>query len=158
MKTFSRIVQVIIFSLIAGIVINQFHSQGMSWRTLILPAFSKYGLVETNMIIVSADSALVLFNNKSTIFIDVRKNEDFQIDHIPLAHNIPSSSIMRADFSDFDQVIFKNNVLLYDQEGDLERLKLISNVWPSQGEKRVYILFGGYLSWLQNQNPVEFDG
>lgn len=158
MKTVFRIILIILFSLLTGIIINQLLPGGVGWRTLVYPALFKTGLINSDIVIISADSAIVLLHDESTVFVDVRPPDDYQIDHIPGAQNIPSADLIRGNFAGSDRLNSGQNVLLYDQEGDLEQLELLSSFWSSHQEKKVYILFGGYLLWLQNQYPVEFDG
>lgn len=158
MKKVLRIILIILFSLLAGIIINQLQPGGISWRSLLYPALSKAGLSNSEILVVSVDSAMALFHNESTVFIDVRPEEDYQTDHIPGAYNIPYNVIIKGHFSNSDSFYTGSDILLYDQEGDLEQLELLSSIWSSQRVKKIYILFGGYLSWLHNQYPREFDG
>jgi rhodanese-related sulfurtransferase len=157
MKTVFRIILIILFALVVGIIINQLQPGGISWRSLLYPALFKAGVLKSDIMVVSADSAMALLHNGSAVFVDVRTEEDYQLDHIPGAENIPSGIIIKGRFSTLGN--YNNETfILYDEEGDLEQLELLSAIWSSQRVKKTYILFGGYLSWLQNQYPVEFDG
>lgn len=153
-QSFLRISAIIFVSLVLGLIYNQFHPQGLHWRFLFSPTFSDGNSQKNPFTVISADSAFVLMNLGDLIFIDTRGAEDFQLDHIKGAMNVPMEIFLTAS----DTIKLpkeKNLIVLYDQEGNIEKLALSASVLKTAQNKRLYILYGGYLSWLNRGYPVE---
>ena len=97
-RTLFRIIVVALGALFVGILVNQFHNEGIRWNILLLsvPELSR----QSEWTTVSTDSAFFLFLQQEVCFIDIRHGDDFEIDHIPGSISLP--------FFDF----FKNTELM----------------------------------------------
>ncbi|MCK4892478.1 MAG: rhodanese-like domain-containing protein [Calditrichia bacterium] len=153
-QSFLRISAIIFASLVLGLIYNQLHPHGLHWRFLFSPALSDGNSQKNPFTVISADSAFVLMNRGDVIFIDTREAEDFQLDHISGAINVPIDIFLTAS----DNINLPGDetlILLYDQEGNIEKLALSASVLKIAQKKRLYILYGGYLSWLNRGFPLE---
>ncbi len=153
-QSFLRISVIIIISLVLGFLYNQFHPKGLHWRFLFSTALSKNNSQKLNFTVISPDSAFVLMNRGDVIFIDSRQAEDFQLDHIKGAVNIPIDLFFTAS-DKINLPRHKTVILLYDEEGDVEKLALAVSAINTSQIKELYILYGGYLSWLNRGFPLE---
>jgi len=153
-QSFLRISAIVFASLVLGLIYNQLHPNGLHWRFLFSPALSIGNSQENPFTVISADSAFVLISRGDMIIIDTRKPEDFQLDHISGAMNIPLHIFFTAS-GDINLPGDKTLILLYDQEGNIEKLALSASVLNTAEIKHLYILYGGYLSWLNRGFPLE---
>lgn len=153
-QSFRRISAIIFASLVLGLIYNQLHPNGLHWRFLFSPALRNGNAQENPFTVISADSAFVLINRGDLIIIDTREAEDFQLDHIGGAMNVPIDIFLTVS----DNINLPGDetlILLYDQEGNIEKLALSASVLKIAQKKRLYILYGGYLSWLNRGFPLE---
>jgi len=141
--------------LIVGILVNQFHGQGIRWRILLLsiPVGSK----QAEWAHVSADSAFALFTQNAAVFVDIRPGEDFDIDHIPEALPLPF-----FDFFNHPAPFKRKNkdatYVLYDFERHSKRVRLTARQLSKCGFKKVFVLYGGFAEWLDKSFPVKSGG
>ncbi len=124
---------------------------------MLLPAgWSSAGNSEHAVQIVSADSLYIWMETRQVILIDIRPEEDFRLDHIPGAIPLPFPEIF-SRMPRWEKAPPRGWVL-YDQEGEMENLKAAAAELVRKGYRPVYLLFGGYLSWLDAGYPVEEGG
>jgi rhodanese-related sulfurtransferase len=149
MKLLIRNTLIIISSLLFGIVYNQLHPQGIHWRYL----FHAPSVSQASIGIILADSAYVLLSDPRTLIIDTRAVEDFELDHLPGALNFHLENLVEKQeqfrTSDYSTVIF------YDQEGKIEHLTFFVSPISFRTDSNIYILYGGFLAWLEKGYPVE---
>ena len=155
MKTISRIVIICFVTFAVGFLYNQLYKDGIKRQLLFSPSFLKQSKSQNLVKIIIADSAFVLWNGGQTDFIDIRSRDDFHLDHITGAKCIPLNELLIGGKL---PKLEKNRLLvIYDQEGDLDNLKIATNEILKEKLRTVYILFGGYLSWLEGDYPIEGD-
>jgi rhodanese-related sulfurtransferase len=151
-----RMGAIILVSLIIGLVYNQFHPKGLHWQFLFSPALNTDRTQGNHFTVISADSALNLLNTDNVLFVDTRNPQDYKLDHISGSLNIPLDLFFTAT-SQIGLPRDKSHIVLYDEEGDLEKLALAVSVIKSEQLESVSVLFGGYLAWLNMGLPVEQD-
>jgi len=152
MKRLSRISLIVTSAILLGLILNLLHPKGIHWKSLIplnlFDCAEKYG----NVRMISADSAYALWKIGETKFIDIRMSEEYELDHIKGAINISIDKVFELDLHKFnDTAVY----VIYDQEGDSDKLTLFANHFSLLTGKTVYMLFGGYFSWLGKQYPIE---
>jgi len=141
--------------LFVGILVNQFHGQGIRWRILLLsvPTGSK----QTEVAHVSVDSAFTLFTQSSAVFVDIRLREDFEIDHIQGALPLPLFDFF-TNPAPFKRKNRDATYILYDFERHSKKVRLTARQLSKYGFKKVIVLHGGFAEWLERSLPVESGG
>jgi len=153
MKILRQIIVLFSVSIVIGIVFNQFLPRGIPWYRLVRGSFSFQSSDTVPVEIISADSALVLLQEQKGQFIDLRVRDDYQLDHIPSSLNLPPDIVLSGKA---DQILpDSGRVILYDQEGDLETLRRAAGRLSSTRFQTIYLIFGGYLNWLEKGYPVK---
>jgi rhodanese-related sulfurtransferase len=152
MKRLSRVSLIVTISLLVGLIFNFLHPKGINWKILI--PLNIYERVENDSTvqIISADSAYVLWKIGETKFIDIRMSEEYELDHIKGAVNISIDKISELDPHQLSNATI---YIIYDQEGDSGKLSRFARHFSLITKKTVFILFGGYFSWLGKQYPIE---
>ena len=154
MKILYRISIIILLSLVLGLVVNQLHSSGIPPKLLM--SISSIEKDDAGKIYyISIDSARTLLNNPGTFFIDVRPEDDYRFDHIPGAANLPLFKLIRESIP---EGIATDSLVIYDEAGNLEQLKLAAGILAKAGTPSVSIIINGYLQWLERNYPVESGG
>ena len=143
-----KIIIILVITTIFGFIYNQFHPLGIRWQIL----FSSYSNKnQDTTYIVLADSIFYSLNANILLF-DTRTQEDYYLDHIKGAININLNDIIDGKLDVHDN---KKKVFIYDNEGDIGELNIFANALSERGFNNIYILFGGYFSWLEKKYPVE---
>jgi rhodanese-related sulfurtransferase len=153
-KILYRITLIILLSLLLGLVVNQLHSSGIPLNLLFSTSSigkENYGKIHY----ISADSARTLLNNPGTTFIDIRPGDEYQFDHVPGAVNLPLFKLLRESIP---PGIASESLIIYDDSGNLEQLKLSAGILAQAGAPSVSILISGYLHWIERNYPVERGG
>jgi len=153
-RILTRIILILLISMVFGLLYNQFHPNGLHWRYLFNFTAYNQDLVGSHYVVISADSAMVLMEVKNLNIIDTRLAEDYSLDHIIGSVHVPLQYFLTGQF------VKKlpeqgSSVLLYDENGDLDMLKFTFSLLSEQGYKEVYFLYGGYFSWLAKGFPIE---
>jgi rhodanese-related sulfurtransferase len=150
MKSFYRIVAIFLFSFIIGLIYNQLVPAGIKWQLLV-----PLHLIDTenDVAIISADSVFVLMQYRDVGFIDCRSTQDYELDHIIHAHNMTITKILSNEI--LPNISEKEIWILYDNDGKTEELRIAANSLSRNGIKNLFILFGGYISWLEKNYPTE---
>jgi len=153
MNTINKIIVILLSALSAGLLFNQFSANGIKWPMLLPASLLSSGDQENAVHIVSADSLFLWLEEQQVVLIDIRSAEDFQLDHIPGAIHLPFSEIF-SRMPEWEKTPPRGWVI-YDQEGDMENLNMAASELIRKGYRPVYLLFGGYLSWLDARYPVK---
>ena len=145
-----RILIIGFIALVAGVLFNQIHPSGIPLRYLFRPIAADG---QSGKGIILADSAYVLWAEGTALFIDTRSGDDFNLDHIPGSMNIPLDQIQPEMMIDLNA--HPNNIIVYDQEGNLEKMTFFLSAVDFPGKKQVFMLYGGYFSWLGLGYPMQ---
>ncbi len=138
--------------MVFGVIYNQYHPNGIHWQFLLPPAVFENPDNSNFINVITPDSAFILIQSETLGILDIRTSEDFQLDHIKGAKNIPLASIFDKDILN---ELVDSSYIIYDQDGEYQNLNLAAHNLINCGYKPVYILFGGYLSWLERNYPIE---
>ena len=94
-----------------------------------------------------------MLTDHQTLIIDTRALEDFELDHLPGALNFHLETLLEKQekFRNSDY----NTVIFYDQEGKIEHLTFFVSPLGFRTDSNIYILYGGFLAWLEKGYPVE---
>ncbi len=153
MSTLIRIIFLGLIVLVLSVVYNQVTPQGIRYQkllpeNLLIPAEHK-----EKMQVISADSAFIILNTKEAKFLDIRPAEDYELDHIPGAHHFPFEELYKKNISNkFDP---KSKWVIYDESGQMKKMRMVASALLKKGAIEIYLLDGGYLSWLNRDYPVE---
>jgi rhodanese-related sulfurtransferase len=149
-----RIIFIIFTALLLGLIINQLHPKGVSIKILFHPTLLLQQNLSGEFYVISADSALILLDHSLVEFLDIRTSDDYQLDHISGAHYLSFNHLL-SGFTDGIGIQPAAKVIIYDQEGEMEQLGLAAISLQQAGYKNIYLLFGGYLNWLQKGYSIE---
>ena len=149
MKLLIRSILILICSLLFGIIYNLLYPQGIHWRYL----FHGSTINKASIGIILADSAHVLLADPHTLIIDTRAEEDYELDHLPGALNFHLETLVEK--KDRFRTLDYNNVIFYDQEGKIENLTFFISPLTFNTVSNIYILYGGFLAWLEKGYLVE---
>jgi rhodanese-related sulfurtransferase len=139
-------------ALIIGLAVNQFHPEGVH-RNLMVSAFS--GIQWKR---ISADSAYALFLKNGAIFVDIRSEKDFRLDHIPNALSQPFYPFFRG-FDRFEKVHPKDGIyVFYCFEPACREGRSMLRLAQKRGYMRAVWMYGGLSRWIQDGHPVERGG
>ncbi|GAB4363871.1 MAG: hypothetical protein Kow0042_02030 [Calditrichia bacterium] len=153
MKILYKIVIIFLLSLLSGLIYNQFHPRGIKFHTLLPPQFYLNEAIERQIKILSVDSAFVLLTQDNVLFVDLRTPADYAVDHIRGAKYMKEGNLLDDEEMPDDSSCLV--VVLYDEEGNLEKLKPVAARLIKEKKQPIYLLFGGYLEWLNKGYPVE---
>lgn len=104
--------------------------------------------------VISSDSALALMEAKNLTIIDTRPEEDYRLDRIIGSINVPLQYFLTGQYVK-KLPEERASLFLYDENGDLNKLKFTFSMLSEQGYNEIYFLYGGYFSWLEKGLPVE---
>jgi len=95
-----------------------------------------------------------IFTNKEAVFVDARDSWDFSDGHIPGAVNIPEYKFTPDDPN--IKYLDKNRKIIVYCEGDqCEVSQRLAVELQKLGYKKVWIYFGGWKEWFENNLPAE---
>jgi rhodanese-related sulfurtransferase len=152
MRTLRRIVAIGLVSLFIGIIVNQFLNQGIPLRVLMLSIPGKSGWKHYQT--ATADSAFFHFLEESAVFVDIRPQKDFDMDHVPGALSLPFREFF-AEPSLFKDQDRETTYILYDAELNSRPVRLMGRQLEKMGFQNILILRGGFIEWLDRTFPVE---
>jgi rhodanese-related sulfurtransferase len=152
MQVVKRIVLIGTAAMICGFSINQFLAEGLNWRLLRL-TLNPQGRQQAWQPI-SADSAFFMHSTGDAVFVDIREQEAYEVDHIPGALSIPFHQFFKdpAPLLSGDP---RRPHILYCQEAFCRRDRLMVQALQSHGFTSVYFIRNGYLKWLEYGFPVD---
>lgn len=141
-------------SLIMGISVNQFVPGGIRLKRLISPIPAD--AASRVFIVISAESAFLLYKGNETLFVDIRPHEDFGMDHIPGALSFPYSTILSDTF--LLNLNHQKKMVIYDFDPASKNAEIAAGTALDLGFKQVFVMHGGFSEWLGNHYPVESGG
>lgn len=100
---------------------------------------------------LSPARATRLSNNEEAVFIDTRKQKDFEQGHVPGARSIPSREV--EGYLKQIEKLREYPVILYD-DGTLEAERAAKEL-AKNGFTRLYSIEGGMPAWRKAELPVE---
>lgn len=153
-KSIVRFTIILITAFLLGLIYNQLHPNGIKSKLLFHSSFLTEKDFSNTVQIISADSAFVFFEKPSVKFLDIRVREDYQLDHIPGADHIAFNHLLNGSTAGIS-IRPGDKVIIYDQEGKMEQLGLAATSLRQAGYTDLFILFGGYLSWLEKGFIIE---
>ncbi len=149
-STLWRISILLFFTLILGVCVNQFYSEGVRWF-LLKPQFISS---DQTISFVSPDSAFLLQMEGDVTFIDVRTKEEFEIDRIPGAISIPLFSYYKSPqmLSTLNKT---DRYILYCFDPECIEAKSLAKELLNQRFNNVMVLQSGFSGWIEFGLPVE---
>lgn len=146
----SQMALLVTISFVIGFFVNFFHPEGIPpalLTTSIKPHSPWYR--------ISPDSAFVLYTKKQAIFLDIRPEKDYRIDHIPNAHSLPFFEFFR-NIKKFKENYPKEKIyVLYGDESTQHQARLMISQLYHLGYKQVASMYGGLLLWIEAGHPIE---
>ncbi len=150
--TFRRIAFLLGLSLALGVAVNQFHPNGIRWP-LLQPRWNSAD-AKAAVRFISADSAFVLHLQGNINFIDVRPEEEYQIDRIPGAVSLPLIKFYQSPQM-LEQLDPGKPAILYCFEPGCKEVNTLAKELAHRQFREVLILYGGFSEWLEKGYPVE---
>ncbi|MBN1781832.1 hypothetical protein JW948_11945 [bacterium] len=146
-----RIVIIGMLALATGMTVNLVYSGGIHPRQLMI-LFSRPE--KGSFAVISQDSALVLMFENEAVFLDVRSEKQFQIDHIPNALSVPYTKMLRQP-SVPSHIPRDYPWIVYDLHPQSKFALAVARAIESSEKKQPALLDGGYAAWLEKYFPVE---
>ena len=102
---------------------------------------------------ISLDEAAARYQMPGTLFIDAREPEDYDLDHIRNAINIPYDYI--EDYRDqLMGIPIKQEVVIYCSGTECELSLLLGREMQAMGYQKLYIFYGGWREWEKAGLPM----
>ena len=151
-KLLKRSFLILSLTLAAGFIINQVYSDGIPWA--LLKPRVEFAPVDVDVSVISADSAFALFTGGEAGFIDIRSQEEFEIDRIPGAVSLTLSNYYQSPeiVNQFDR---ESCYIFYCFEEPCPEASSLAREFAINGFKQVAVLYGGFSAWLERGFPVE---
>jgi rhodanese-related sulfurtransferase len=153
-RSFIRIAIILTTAVLLGLVYNQFYPKGIKINLLFHSSLLIPKDNTQTFYVISTDSATILHEQPAVTFLDIRPREDYQLDHIPGANHVDFNQLLNGTFKDFS-IKPGDKIIIYDQEGKMEQLHLAAILLRQSGYTDIFILFGGYLKWLEKGFAIE---
>jgi len=172
---FSSVLLIVFISSLLGLTTNYFNYQGiplikservLNWAADSSEIKNSEQIIEDNNKVnpkatfneakaITLKQAYALYN-KNFLFIDARDYVEYEIGHIQGAISLPYS-----EFDEYKSVLqsFSKNIPLvaYCDGRDCDLSIMLGDKLFEMGYKQVYIFFGGWIDWQDNNYPVESD-
>ncbi|MDM7926761.1 MAG: rhodanese-like domain-containing protein [bacterium] len=150
MSRFRRAVLLSLAALAAGLIVNQFHPEGIPGR--MTRALFMSGRPFRR---VSPDSAMAAHQRGAAVFVDIRDPREFRAGRIPGAENHPIQPFFR-DFAAFQKSHPVDTAYIFYCFEPACREGRAMLAWMRRaGYRRVAWMYGGLSEWTQNRWPVE---
>jgi rhodanese-related sulfurtransferase len=101
---------------------------------------------------VTLEQAKTLYNQKTT-FIDARDRGEYLIGHIKDAVNIPYYGFEEFEYQ-LDFIPLNKPIVIYCSGTDCDLSVMLGNKLFKLGYSYIYIFFGGWNNWVENNLPV----
>jgi rhodanese-related sulfurtransferase len=151
MTTFRRILVLGVLTLAAGLAANRINPRGIPWRLLFLTWAPGPNPAER----VPAEDAYLQMMDQEILFIDVREEQAFGIDHISGATHMPFLELLRHPAS-LDSLDRNRAYILYDFEAESRIPEMALNLMKTRGFRNASVLSEGFAGWLERGFPREF--
>jgi len=152
LNRFVQIGTILIASFVIGVAVNQINPHGIPLRLLCMSL--SFGSHQKDYVETSVDSTLLLFFQGSGLFIDIRSEQDYNIDHIKGAVSIPFFELFRHP-ENFPKIDSTSTLIVYDYHLNSNRAFLSARFLANRGFKNVTVMRGGFIEWLDKGYPVE---
>lgn len=154
LKTLRRMIIIGVSTMLAGVIVNQFIETGIRLPILIKSIPNPFAAKITA---VSQQDALRLLQDKKAVFVDVRSDYEFDMDHIEDAVNIPVvdyiSKPKLIDTYDKDKSL---TAILYGAKAVDDNIPLLGRSLLKKGVAEAKVLEGGFEQWLKNDYPIDY--
>ena len=145
-----RVLILLIATLMVGLIINQFHPNGIRWA-LLSPDFSH----TTNSVeFINLPDAFSLIIDGQAIAIDVRETDAFEIDHLPGAISMPWQQFIRSP-EIISQLDNEMTYIIYCFDPDCYEAKTFAGLLQKNGFRKTKVLYDGFSGWLEMGLPIE---
>lgn len=151
MGTFKRILLLGALTVAAGLAANRINPGGIPWRLLYLTWTPGPDSAER----IPAEDAYLRMMDQEILFIDVRDEQAFGIDHISGAAHMPFLDLVRRPGS-LDSLDRDRAYLLYDFDAGSRIPEMALNLMKTRGFRNVSVLSEGFAGWLERGFPREF--
>jgi rhodanese-related sulfurtransferase len=154
MKTVRRMAVIAALSLASGILANQFMNDGIPWRLLVPSMPGRPAAARIRM--VDAEKAFDLLHRAGVRFLDVRTPDEFRIDHIPGAVNVPFISFFRHPAKILQPPPRPDEtIVVYDFESGSRKARMAAQWLARNRFTGAAVLYPGFSGWLETGRPVE---
>jgi rhodanese-related sulfurtransferase len=99
---------------------------------------------------ISTLEATQLINQKHAIIIDLRREKDFVLGHLPNARHIPADELVPR-FDEISRFKSRPAILVSTGQSGTKAIKALKE----QGFTDVFVLQGGVSAWIEANLPIE---
>ena len=106
---------------------------------------------------ISQKEALAMLEGKDAVFVDVRSDYEFDMDHITDAVTIPVVDyISKPELINAYDKDKSLSAILYGAKAVDDNIPLLGRSLLKKGVAEVKVLEGGFEQWLKNEYPVDY--
>lgn len=142
-----RSVLIVLGTLVAGLLINAANPFGIKWSDLV------FCVTDSSVPEITVEDAFFQLHEPTTIFLDIRPHNEYEIDHISGAISLypvgAIGQIKNVPGKDRFQLI------AYDFETDSPAVRKAVKQIRQAGFTQVCALSGGFAAWLERGLPVD---
>ena len=142
---------IVFASFLFGLIANHLNHQGIHRESLMFYLFDKDQTESAESMTVF--ESFPYLDEPNTLFLDIRPYEEYAIDHIAGAVSLYPARVIRDIALHADKEVYR--LIVYDFEANSPEARLACKQVKSAGFSRVFILEGGFASWLEMGFPVE---
>lgn len=150
------ILNILISSIILGIIYNYFSSDGIDFvrKPISIVTANESNDSDTNAIIgIDLAQAVNFYNTEAVIFIDARDQWDYNEKHITGAINIPEFSFSSNDTS-LSGYTKHQIFVIYCNGGDCDISKRLAKEFKLIGFINTFVFLGGINEWQNSGLPI----
>ncbi|MCP4705453.1 MAG: hypothetical protein GY865_12690, partial [candidate division Zixibacteria bacterium] len=111
---------------------------------------------------ISVDDAAALFQTPGVLFIDARDPEDFEINRVRGAINIPYDYLPDDDYDGYfanlaNEISHDTRVVVYCSGSECELSLYLGRDMVHYGYQDVKVFYGGWNDWVNAKLPMELE-
>jgi rhodanese-related sulfurtransferase len=137
---------ILIISMISGFLCNNFSTNQIPY--IYVPYVIESGSF------VSLAEAKNIYDKKQAVFIDSRKESDFNDGHIKGSLNIPASIARMYKIKRLQDISKETNIIIYCYNVDCRSAERLAGELNFLGYKHTAVFPAGWDAWLKAQYPI----
>ncbi len=142
-----RSVLIVLGTLVAGLLSNAANPFGIKWSDLL------FYVTDSSVPEISIEEAFFQLQEPTTIFLDIRPDSEYDIDHISGAVSLYPVGAIRQLKNIPGKDRFQ--LIAYDFEADSPSVRKAVKQIRKAGFTQVFALRGGFAVWLERELPVD---
>ena len=141
---------IVLGTLVLGFLVNAANPFGIKWADLL------FYVTDSPAPGISIEDAFFQLHEPTTLFLDIRPDSEYGIDHIPGAVSLYPARVIRQlkNYPGKDRF----QLIAYDFEDGSPSVRKAVKQIRQAGFTQVFVLRGGFAAWLERGLPVDEGG